>query len=246
MAAALFSLPDPAADAHGDGSYVLPSQPALRESAFDIRSLRAENAGGKLQLVISLGSVENPWHAAGGWSGVTLDIFVKTQSGGDTALADLGLITPGDSGWQEHYRLNGFETLHERVPDGQDKPVTLNDHPQLSLRGTDITLLTQLPASEHYAYWVTSSAYTPFNASGVLPASGNGGPNDLRSARASSPAPLDVLYSGDQRSVYLSGVLPPVGQSTNYHALILLGLAVLSLLLAAALALPLWRRAKLE
>lgn len=241
----LLSLPDPVGDASGDGSYVLPSAPALRASAFDIRSLNVQNVGGKLQLSVALSGVDNPWQAQSGWSGVVLDIFVKTQSGGRSIMDDLSLSTPGALGWQEHYRLNGFGVQHFRAdsqtPD-QTAPSEVKDQNKVTVRGTDIVLDTDLSASNSYAYWVTTSVYTPLNASGVLPATGDSGPTSLQSASAGTPAPLDVLLSGDQRNIYLSGTLLPVGQTTDYRALSLLGIAVACLLLTIGLAVVLWRR----
>ncbi len=237
-------------DASGDGSYQLPALPALQKTALDIRSLSAENRGGKLQLVVALSTISNPWQAASGWSGVTLDIFIKTAPGGRSTLDDLRLSTPGALGWQEHYRLNGFAAQHWQLanPTGgsaeadQQPAQLLPMSPKVSVRGTEIILETDLPASNSYAYWVTTSAYTPLNASGVLSPSGDSSVNTLRSALAGSPAPLDVLLSGDQRSVYLSGVLPPVGQVKDYRSLFLLAGAFACLLLTTGLAIIVWRR----
>lgn len=262
----LFSLPDPVGDASGDGSYQLPAAPAMQKSDFDIRSLNVQNVGGKLRLTVSLSAIHNPWQALSGWSGVTLDIFIKTAAGGRTALDDLALSTPGLLGWQEHYRLNGFGVQHFQATNLQatnlqatsgstdstsststdnastDSAALVTDQNKVTVRGTDIVLDTALPAGNSYAYWVTTSVYTPLNASGVLPASGNSSGATLRSARSGSPAPLDVLLSGDQRSVYLSGVLPPVGQSTDYRALALLGVALAALLFTVGLAVYIWRQ----
>ncbi|WP_181392022.1 glucodextranase DOMON-like domain-containing protein [Deinococcus irradiatisoli] len=239
-AALLLSVPDPAGDANGDGSYLLPTRPSLSAAALDLRSFKAENVAGKLRLSTALGAVSNPWNAPTGFSGLTLDIFVKTAPGGARELSGLGLQVPGASGWQEHYRFNGFSAQHFSA-DASGRPALQADTPQAQVQGTDLVLDTGLPAGA-YSYWVTSSLYTPFSADGILRPGGDTTPSSLRSARAGTPAPLDVLQNGDQKAVYATGILDPVGQTLDPRALGLLGLAAAGLVAAAVLGVLAWRR----
>ena len=238
--ASLLSVTDPAGDAQGDGSYQLPARPTMNASQFDLRALQVQDIGGKLQLAVTLGSVGNPWNAPAGFSGVVLDVFIKTGPGGASALTGLGLRVPSDSGWQEHYRVNGFVRQHFRV-DGAGKAVLQKDAPSVKLDGTELILTTNLEAGS-YRYWVTSSLYTPLGKDGFWRPGGDSGTNDLRSARAGSPAPLDVLLAGDQRPIYTSGVLPGVGQVIDVRALTLLGIAAAGLLIAIIAGVIAWRR----
>ncbi len=239
-AALLLSVPDPAGDANGDGSYLLPSRPSLTAAALDLRSFKAENVGGKLRLSTSLGAVSNPWNAPAGFSGFTLDIFVKTAPGGVHELTGLGLQVPGSSGWQEHYRLNGFSVQHFSA-DASGQPALQGAAPQLHLQGTELSIDTDLKAGA-YSYWVASSLYTPFSSDGILHPGGDTSSTSLRSAGAGSPAPLDVLQPGDQKAAYATGVLRPVGQTRDVRALTLLGLTVAGLVAAAVLGVLAWRR----
>ncbi len=239
-AALLLSVPDPAGDASGDGSYQLPTRPAVSAAMLDLRLFRAENVGGKLQLSTALGAVGNPWQAPAGFSGVNLDIFVKTGPGGANDLDTLGLRAAGPPGWQEHYRVNGFVAQHFSA-DAAGKVRPGSGAPRVSLRGTDIVIGTDLPAGA-YSYWVTTSLYTPFSPDGRARPGGDTSPSALRSAREGTPAPLDVLLSGDQKSVYTTGELRAVGQVRDVRALTLLGLAVAGLVVASVLGILAWRR----
>ncbi len=238
-AALLLSVPDPTGDASGDGSYQLPTRPAVTEAMLDLRLFRAENVGGEVQLRTALGAVGNPWQAPAGFSGFNLDIFVKTRPGGANDLDGLGLRAARPPGWQEHYRVNGFVAQHFSA-DAAGKRLS-RPAPRVSLSGTDIIIGTDLPAGR-YSYWVTTSLYTPFSPDGVAQPGGDTSPSALRSAREGTPAPLDVLLSGDQKSVYTTGELRAVGQVRDVRALSLLGLAVAGLVAASVLGILAWRR----
>ncbi|WP_225429902.1 glucodextranase DOMON-like domain-containing protein [Deinococcus detaillensis] len=246
--ALLLSVPDPAGDASGDGSYQLPTRPAISASALDLRLFKAENVSGKLRLSVSFGAIGNPWNAPAGYSGAVLDIFVKTAPGGISDLTGLGLRVAGSSGWQEHYRLDGFQVQHFSAPPQADqaagqplRPVLAPDAPRVTLQGTELILDTDLNAGE-YSYWVTSSVYSPFSPDGLLRPGGDTSASGLRSAREGTPVPVDVLLSGDQKQVYATGVLPAVGQIRDTRSVILLGLAIAGLLAAAVLSVLAWRR----
>ncbi|GAA4012176.1 hypothetical protein GCM10022631_25050 [Deinococcus rubellus] len=239
-ATVLLSVPDPAGDANGDGSYQLPARPAVSAAMLDLRLFRAENVGGKLQLSTALGAVGNPWQAPAGFSGLNLDIFVKTGPGGADDLGNLGLRTVQPPGWQEHYRVNGFVAQHFSA-DTAGKVRLDSGAPRVSLRGTDIVIDTDIQAGA-YSYWVMTSLYTPFSPDGVARPGGDTSLSALRSAREGTPAPIDVLLSGDQKSVYTSGALSSVGQVRDVRALTLLGLAVTGLVVASILGVLAWRR----
>ena len=234
----LLSVPDPAGDATGDGSYLLATRPALSASTLDLRLLRAEDLGGKLGLSISLGAVGNPWNSPAGFSGVVLDVFVKTQVGGVRELSGLGLRTPSNDGWQEHYRIDGFSVQHFSV--GGDGKVSRAAAPTVRLEGTDVVIGTNLRAGQ-YSYWVTASAYTPLSPDGYLRPSGDTTVG-LRSAREGTPVPLDVLLSGDQKGVYASAELPSVGVVRDERALHLLWAALGALVVAGIAGIVAWRR----
>ena len=119
LAAALLTIPDPAGDTRGDGSYTLPTRPPLSASALDLRELKVESKNGKLRLTVGLGAIQNPWNAPLGYSAGVLDIFVKSRLGGASVLPGLGFVTPAQQGWQYHIRVTGFGSSLEFVPDGQ-------------------------------------------------------------------------------------------------------------------------------
>ncbi len=237
-ASLLLSVPDPAGDATGDGSYLLSTRPGVSAATLDLRLLRAEDVGGKLQLAVSLGAVGNPWNSPAGFSGVVLDVFVKTQVGGARELTGLGLSTPSGDGWQEHYRLDGFSAQHfSAAPQGKPRSAAA---PQVRLEGTDLVIATDLRAGQ-YSYWVTASAYTPLSPDGYLRPGGDTAVG-LRSAREGSPVPLDVLLSGDQKAVYATAELSAVGTVRDERALHLLWAALSALVVAVLAGIVAWRR----
>ncbi|WP_424951758.1 glucodextranase DOMON-like domain-containing protein [Deinococcus sp.] len=243
LAAALLTIPDAAGDTRGDGSYTLPTRPALSAGALDLRELKVENQGGKLRLTIGLGAVQNPWNAPLGYSAGVIDIFVKSRLGGATALAKLGFVTPPQQGWQYHLHLNGFGSSLEFVPDGQTAPQPRNTPLTVQLSGSAVVIDTPIPAGQ-YSYWVTNSVYSPFTPDGMLHPGTGGGSASLIAPRNNGPIPVDVISGGDQARAYATGVLQPVGRARDRRALLLLGLAAAGLLLGLIATVRVWRKSR--
>ena len=243
LAAALLTVPDPAGDMRGDGSYVLPTRPALTAEALDLRELRAEDVGGKLRLTVGLGAVQNPWEAPLGYSAGVLDVFVKSRLGGASRLGDSGFVTPVGSGWQYHLRLSGFGSSIEFVPDGQTRPQIRPTPLAVRLNGSSVVVDTPIPAGQ-YSYWVTMAAYSPFTPDGVLRPGTGAGAASLQAARAGSPFPVDVIGGGEQGLAYSSGILAPVGRTRDRRASLLLALAALGLAVGLFASVRVWRKAR--
>ncbi|WP_425148085.1 glucodextranase DOMON-like domain-containing protein [Deinococcus sp.] len=246
LAVLLLTVPDPAGDARGDGSYVLPTLPPLTPAALDLRELKAESQGGKLRLSVGLGAVQNPWNAPLGYSAGVIDIFVKSRLGGASDLAGLGFVTPPGSGWQYHLRVSGFGSILEFVPDGSSKPQRRDVPLNVQLSGSTLVIDTPIPAGQD-SYWVTMSLYSPFTPDGLLRPSSSGGAASLvtpRSAtgRGSAPIPVDVISGDEQRRAYTLGVLTPVGQTRDRRTVFLVGLGLLGLLVAVLATALSWRR----
>ncbi len=237
----LLTLSDPVGDVRGDGSYTLPS--ALVggiERSLDVRELRADNVGGKLVLTVGLGGTDNPWNAPRGFSAILLDVFVKTDYGGQLALGDTGFSAPPGSGWQRHYQVSGFATRAWAADkDGTVRP--LGKVPDVRLEGSALILATDLAAGSD-SYWVTSRIYSPLTPKGFLEPQVDAGEAGLGAPRPGMPSPVDVLASGDQARLYAERVVPPSGQRRDRRPLILLGVAVGALLLTLVATVRAWRR----
>jgi C-terminal binding-module, SLH-like, of glucodextranase len=242
LAAALLTLPDAAGDTRGDGSYTLPTRPALSASALDLRELKVEAVGGKLRLTIGLGAIQNTWNAPLGYSAGVLDIFVKSRLGGATMLSNLGFETPPQQGWQYHLRVNGFGNSLEFVPDGKTVPQPRpSAQLKVTLSGSAVVISTPIPAGQ-YSYWVTSSLYSPFTKDGMLHPGIGGGAANLVAVKNNAPIPVDVISLGNQAQAYASGVLQPVGQTRDRRAVLLLGLAAAGLLIGLIATVRVWRK----
>ena len=248
LAAALLTVPDPAGDARGDGTYTLPTQLPLTAAAVDLRELRAEAVGGKLRLSVGLGAVQNPWNAPLGYSAGVLDIFVKSRLGGASDLGGLGFVPPPNDGWQYHIHLTGFGSTLDFVPDGSSKPVRRDVPLNVSLSGSTVVIDTPIPAGQD-SYWAMISLYSPFTPDGLLRPSVSGGSASLvtprsGTGRGAAPIPVDVISGGDQTRAYTLGVLAPVGQTRDRRTILLLGLGLFGLLLTLLATVGVWRSAK--
>ncbi|WP_240741025.1 glucodextranase DOMON-like domain-containing protein [Deinococcus sp. Arct2-2] len=263
--AALFSYPDPAGDARGDGGYVLPTRPAISADALDLREFRAE-APGKvpkntlpllqgtakptvgMRFTVGLGRIENPWGLPSGFSAGVTDIFVKSPLGTVRALGTLGLNVRGAGGWQYHVRVTGAGATLEGLPSEQDsaaspltqKPVPMAA-PTVTVEGTNLVIDTAIPSGQ-YAYWVTNSVYSPISADGILRPSTGPDTSALQASRASAPAPVDVLAAPDDTAVYTLDTLAPVGQTRDSRTLLLAGVGGVGLLLTVLATVLVWRR----
>ena len=245
LAAALLTVPDPAGDARGDGTYTLPTQPPISAAALDLRELRADSVNGKLRLMVGLGAVQNPWNAPLGYSAGVLDIFVKSRLGGASDLGSLGFVTPPNDGWQYHLHFTGFGQTLDFVPDGSSRPVRKDVPLPIRLNGSTLEIDTPIPAGQ-YSYWVTLGVYSPFTPDGLLRPSVSGGPASLvtprsGTGRGAAPLPVDVISGGDQTRAYTLGVLQPVGQTRDRRTILLLGLGAFGLLLTLIATIAVWR-----
>lgn len=239
LTAALLSLADPAGDARGDGGYVLPQRPAVSQDALDLRSFQAAPQGAGMRFTVGLGRIENPWQAPAGFSAGVTDIFVGTGVGGEQRLDALRLTTEG-GGWEYHLRVTGFGSTLERVQPGSDLPLRLPP-PTVRVAGTALVIDAAVPPGE-YAYWVTSSVYSPLTPDGVLRPVAVPGPLTLEAGRADAPVPVDVLLPSGDPAPYSRGTLPPVGQTRDRRSLLLVALGGAGLLLVSLATMTLWRR----
>ncbi|WP_245576216.1 glucodextranase DOMON-like domain-containing protein [Deinococcus murrayi] len=224
----LLSVTDPAGDARGDGGYVLPRRPPVPEAALDLRSFQAEARGSGMRLTVELGAVENPWQAPSGFSANVTDIFVGGGVGGERELADLRLSTAGGQGWTYHLRVTGFGSTLVQVAEAGAPPVTLTA-PSVRVEGTRLVIDAAI-APGPYAYWVTSSVYSPLTPAGVLRPVTTPGPAVLQAGRAGAPAPVDVLAAAGDVTPFTRGTLAPVGRARDRRALTLTALGGLGLL----------------
>lgn len=239
LTASLLTVPDPAGDARGDGGYILPRQPGVSEDALDLRSFSAAPQGGGMRFTVSFGQIGNPWNAPSGFSAGVTDIFIKTGPGGRQALTGTGLRAR-NGGWQYHLRVTGFGSTLQRVTE-QEGEVQALAAPSVRIEGTELVIDAAVPAG-NYAYWVTSSVYTPLSADGVLRPSGGTGPGSLQTGRVDAPTPVDVLAPDGDPRAFTDGTLAPVGQTRDRASLILTGLGGLGLLLTAGATVAIWRR----
>jgi hypothetical protein len=239
LSAALFSLIDPAGDSRGDGRYILPSRPAISAEALDLRRFQADAQGSGMRFTVDYGAAQNPWDLPLGFSAGVTDIFVKTGRGGLDTLSGLNLRAGGGV-WQYHLRVSGAGTTLEEVPEGSQIPVR-RTAPTVRLLGTSLIIDAAVPPGE-YAYWVTSSVFSPLTPDGLLRPGTDTGPELLQAPRAGAPVPVDVLAPAGDLQAYETGTLASQGQVRDRRPLILTGLGALGLILTAAATLWLWRR----
>lgn len=235
--AALFTFTDPVGDAHGDGSYVLPTRPAVSADALDLREFQVERGQMGLTFRVSLGATQNPWQLPSGFSAGITDIFVKGNLGGVNELPDLNLRV--SEGWQYHLRVSGAgASLEQAQPDGKStEPMTA---PQVKLQGTTLLISTVIPPG-NYGYWVTSSVYTPLSELGYMLPTAQVGPGNLTTARPNPPVPVDVLAREGDDGAYSTGRFAPVGQGRDFRPVVLSVLGGLGLLLTVLASLRVWR-----
>lgn len=244
LTAALLTIPDPAGDARGDGGYILPTRPALTQDALDLRSFSAQPQGTGMRFTVGFGQLSNPWNAPSGFSAGVTDIFIKTGLGGQTSLAGTGLRVRGAGGWQYHLRITGFAstlTLAQDSGTGTSAVLRALPAPRVQVQGTDLVIDATVPPG-NYAYWVTSSVYTPLSADGLLRPRQSGGPTVLQAGQAGAPTPVDVLAGPGDTRAFSDRTLAPLGQTRDSATLVLAGVGLMGLLLTLLASLAVRRR----
>lgn len=240
LTAALVSFSDPAGDARGDGGYILPTRPAVSEGALDLRGFQAGPQGAGMRFTVALGRIENPWGAPGGFSAGVTDIFVRTGVGGGRTLDGLRLNVGGSGGWGYHLRVTGFGSTLHAAPEAEGPPTPLAA-PTVRVEGTNLVIEAAIPPGQ-YAYWVTSSVYSPFTPDGVLRPVTVPGPASLQAGRQGAPVPVDVLLPSGDPEPFTLGVLAPVGSTRDPRTMLLLGLGAFGLLTVVLATVAVWRR----
>ncbi|GGR80812.1 glucodextranase DOMON-like domain-containing protein [Deinococcus sedimenti] len=231
-------LTDPAADARGDGGYILPTRPAFTTDMLDLRALDARPTPQGMQFTVTYGQMGNPWNSPAGFSAGVTDIFVKGALGGQAKLGDLGLRT-SSGGWQYHLRVSpGGSTLTEVDAQGQERPLAT---PTVQVSGTSLTVQTALPDGR-YGYWVTNSVYSPLTPDGVLRPGTAQNPTALQAGRADAPVPVDVLAAPGDTRAYTRGTLAPVGETRDLVGIGLLTLGGAGLLVTIIATVFVWKR----
>ncbi|SMB91928.1 glucodextranase DOMON-like domain-containing protein [Deinococcus hopiensis] len=239
LTAALLTFADPAGDARGDGGYLLPTRPAVSAEALDLRAFRAEGQGAGSRFTVELGRVENPWGLPDGFSANVTDIFVGSALGGQRELDALNLqATTG--GWTYHLRVTGGGSTLTYAPEGNGPEETLTT-PVVRVQGNALVIDAAVPP-RRWAYWVTSSVYSPLTPDGLLRPVAAPGDTHLQAARDDAPVPVDVLGAASDTSPFTRGILAPVGQTRDDRLLILAALGGLGLLLVVLATLRVWRR----
>jgi hypothetical protein len=238
LAAALMTFTDPGGDARGDGGYIYPQRPAVTERMLDLDTFTAERSEDGMTFTVTLGQAGNPYGAPSGYSAGVIDIFVRGSAGGERRLEGTGL-TARSGGWRYHLHVTGFgSTLRAVYGNNLADARPLRD-PVLTVSGRTLTIRTAVPAGT-YAYWVTSSLYSPLSPDGVLRPTTTRSPLTLQAARENAPSPVDVLAEPGDTLAFTGGTLASVGQARDTYTGALAGLGFLGV--AATIAGGVWRR----
>lgn len=242
-ASLLLSAADPSGDAYGDGSYQLPTRFSSEErDSLDLRSFEVRDNAGFLQFEIGMGANANPLESPRGFSVPVIDVFIKTASGGVLELGDLGFSAPIGSGWQQHLRFSGFDTVLEELPQGADRPVRADASGiRIQAQGSRILVDTRIPSGE-YSYWVASRVFDPLTPKGYQEPGLEAGPYTLSAPASGMPSAVDVLVEGPQAAAYRDRRLPAIGKLRDDRPYILLAIGAVSLLLAIVATIGAWRR----
>lgn len=205
----LFSVSDPQADALGDGVYALPST-VKDGSVLDLRTFTASEVNQKLELRLSLGSVQNPERAPNGFSEPVIDVFLNTERGGIEELGTTGFHSPPGRGWRYHVRVSGWTAKLETAPN-VPQSARVSSKVSVQVDGANIVLGTQLP-SEAYRYWAFISLYDPLSKNGVQEVSRTASALNLSSNLQDAPSVLDVLSPTSQVGFYPSREVPALNE----------------------------------
>lgn len=239
LTAVLLSFADPSGDARGDGGYLLPTRPAIGADALDLRAFRAERRGAGTRFTVELGRLDNPWGLPSGFSANVTDIFVGNAMGGQSDLTGLGLRT-ARGGWTYHLRITGGSSTLTHAPEGSGAAETLAA-PTVRAEGTTLVIDAAVPPRP-WAYWVTSSVYSPLTPDGLLRPTTGTGATHLQAARDDAPVPVDVLRPPGDPAPFTVGTLEAVGQTRDTRLWLLAGLGGLGLLLVGIATVQVWRR----
>jgi hypothetical protein len=228
--AILFSVSDPALDALGDGAYALPV--AKNDvSQLDIRTLTALDVGGRLELRLQMGRIQNPDAAPNGFSRPVIDVFIGTGRGGNSSLGSSGFSTRPNSGWYYWIRATPYAVTLRRDPSSDFVQLPKNRTAQAKVEGSSIVIQTDIPATD-YTYYALSSLYDSLTTSGIAQPQPEASPLKLISPLENAPSALDIVYENRQIILWSSREVPPLNEpKLGTNPLIYTGLAGFVILL---------------
>lgn len=228
--AILFSVSDPANDALGDGSYILPTLSA-DVSQLDIRTFSALDNNGKLEFRLQMGRIQNFDKAPNGFSRPVIDIFIGTGRGGSTNLGNSGFTTRPNSGWYYQIRATPYAVTLRRDPSTDYVQLPKNRTAQAKVEGSSIVIQTDIPAKD-YTYYAISSLYDSLTSSGIAQPQPEASPLKLVSPLENAPSALDILYDNRQIVLWSTREVPPLNEpKLGLNPLLFTGLAGFVILL---------------
>ncbi|MFN3265660.1 MAG: glucodextranase DOMON-like domain-containing protein [Deinococcales bacterium] len=232
--AILFSVSDPAADALGDGGYVLPVAKA-DVSQLDIRTFSAIDNHGKLELRLQMGRISNPDQAPNGFSRPVIDVFIGTGRGGVSTLGNSGFTTRANSGWYYHIRATPFAVMLRRDSSADYVQLPKNRTAQAKVEGSSIVIQTDIPASD-YTYYAISSLYDSLTPTGIAQPQSEPSALKLLSPLEDAPSALDIVFENRQILLWATREVPPLNEpQLGLNPLLFTGLAGFIILLVTTI-----------
>ncbi len=245
------TAPDPAGDAVGNGSLVLPTAPVYRKNAFDLLDVTLQDAP-DLALDVTMASLDNPWRLPNGFSLPVIEIYLDTDAGTDEGAGRTELLhgeagsrmsLPAGAAWDYAFYITGDAFRVFSSGDGEPEEITGDVGATLAVEGNTLHLVTNLPRPARADLYAVVGSYDPLTESGWRPVTRTPSPGTLSSPTQVVRA-VDVLADTweAQEGAINSGALPrPARRATSNDGWLLLSAAGL-LLSFIGIGLRLWTR----
>ena len=122
----VLDMSDPIGDEKGDGDYTYPQSGDFSpgKGLFDLEHVTIEHSSWNVRFTIKMVEVTNGWNMLSGWSHANIQIYVDSESGGETDLLDGTFARTAENwGWESAVMLVGEPAPVYALKDGSSNRI---------------------------------------------------------------------------------------------------------------------------
>lgn len=170
IVAALLTVTDPTGDTIGNGTLTPPTAAPFRSlSVFDVQQIMVPDED-TLGVVLTMGRVNEPWQAAGGFPLPIIEIYLSSDEGGrDELLPGSSMQLPPERRWNYAFQIAGDQFRMLRGSSDNVTDITEVYNASLSRDDNRFLISSDLEMPDDFTLYGMVGSYDPFSRTGWRP-----------------------------------------------------------------------------